>query len=151
MARSPTPVVLAVVERDGDYLLVERDRGDFHGYWGFPGGKMEQDEHVGKAVERETAKETGLPAQFQGLRCTVSEFVKKRRSTKHVLIHVCDVTVRNEGELRGDADWFSEPELAELDTVPSLIPILDADAPYLESRIELHDDRYELTAFGPPD
>lgn len=58
----------AVIEIDGEVLLLERDHAPFEGYWVLPGGLVERDETAQEACIRETNEEVGLAV-------TVEEFV----------------------------------------------------------------------------
>lgn len=51
------PVVRAVIEQDGKYLLVRNKGADF---WCLPGGRVEDDESVVDALIREMIEETGV-------------------------------------------------------------------------------------------
>ncbi len=51
------PVVRAVIEQDGKYLLVRNKGADF---WCLPGGRVEDDEPVVDALIREMIEETGV-------------------------------------------------------------------------------------------
>lgn len=56
----PLPSTHALV-RDGErFLLVQRKRPPFEGYWGLPGGGVELGETVSEALRREVREETGL-------------------------------------------------------------------------------------------
>lgn len=50
----------AVIELDGEVLLLERNHPPFQGYWVLPGGFVEQDETAREACVRETKEEVGL-------------------------------------------------------------------------------------------
>ena len=39
-------VVIGVAEQDGKILLIKRERGDFVGLWGLPGGKVEEGDYA---------------------------------------------------------------------------------------------------------
>ena len=63
---------------EGRVLLIQRsDKGDMAGYWGIPGGKIEDGETAAKAAARETLEETGYRVGDPGsVLCTrVSEDV----------------------------------------------------------------------------
>ena len=46
-------VGIGVITKQDKVLLIKRERGDFVGLWGLPGGKVEECEHIDKAIERE--------------------------------------------------------------------------------------------------
>lgn len=58
-------VAAAVVERDdGSFLLAQRPAGKVYaGWWEFPGGKVEADEPVERALARELEEELGLQVE----------------------------------------------------------------------------------------
>ncbi len=59
-----TPIGIAVVERDGRYLVGIRPAGKpLAGYAEFPGGKCESDESPTTCAVRECAEETGLAVE----------------------------------------------------------------------------------------
>ena len=60
-------VVLGLVEKDDKILLIQRERGDFVGLWGIPGGKVEECEHIDEAVKREMLEEIGINMKFEKL------------------------------------------------------------------------------------
>lgn len=49
----------AVVEHDGQILLIEYDDAQFGRHWGLPGGGMEPGESIHQALSREVLEETG--------------------------------------------------------------------------------------------
>lgn len=55
----------ALVECEGNLLLVRRKTAPWQGYWYLPAGYVEADEDPYRAVERELREETGLVAQAQ--------------------------------------------------------------------------------------
>lgn len=57
----------AIVEREGAVLLVRLSYGPREGRWTLPGGLMEDDETPEEAAVRETAEETGLIIELDGL------------------------------------------------------------------------------------
>ena len=51
----------ALIRPDGQFLLTSRPEGKpYAGYWEFPGGKIEKDESVLQALERELQEELGI-------------------------------------------------------------------------------------------
>lgn len=60
----------AVIDFDGEVLLLERDHSPFEGQWVLPGGLVEPGETVREACVRETAEEVALDVEaveFVGL------------------------------------------------------------------------------------
>lgn len=54
-------VALALVEREGRWLVARRSEGRvFAGLWEFPGGKVDSGESAASTAARETREETGL-------------------------------------------------------------------------------------------
>ena len=61
MADTPQPIGVAIVERDGRYLVGRRGtEGPLPGYDEFPGGKCQANEPPQACAERECLEETGL-------------------------------------------------------------------------------------------
>lgn len=56
----------AVVVRDGEVLLLERDHDPYEGEWVLPGGIVEPDETAREACVRETREEVGLDVEAVG-------------------------------------------------------------------------------------
>jgi mutator protein MutT len=66
-------IVIAVVERDGMFLIGRRAEGaSLGGYWEFPGGKLESGETPEGAAARECLEETGLEVRVTGAYPTTS-------------------------------------------------------------------------------
>jgi mutator protein MutT len=63
----PTSIAVAVVERDGHFLVGLRPPGvPLAGYWEFPGGKVKPGETPAQAAMRECHEETGLLVELCG-------------------------------------------------------------------------------------
>lgn len=66
--RQPKVAVLLIVEREVDgrkeYLVQERLKHPYYGYWGAPTGKIRWGESIMETASRELEEETGLSAQF---------------------------------------------------------------------------------------
>lgn len=85
-ADSVIPVVAAVVQRDGRYLVALRPGHKRHGgHWEFPGGKVASGETEADALGRELAEELGIrvrsvgPSLFRGRDGTSPFSVRFRR------------------------------------------------------------------------
>lgn len=117
----------AVVQQDGQVLLVRLSYGPRIGRWALPGGLCEQEESPEDAAIREIEEETGLQTEIEGL---LSVF---RRTTGPILV----VTYRARivgGDLRiapeevSEAAFFPADELPPVEEIawPSHIHGLDA-------------------------
>lgn len=66
--RQPKVAVMLIVEREADgekqYLLQERLKHPYYGYWGPPTGKVRWGESIVDCAGRELTEETGLHGQF---------------------------------------------------------------------------------------
>lgn len=94
--KTALPVAIAVVmnqELAGEILLIKRVRGAYVGKYALPGGKIEVNEHLSKAVLREVNEETGLNCSFKKYLGVVSELFYKNapgsNEPQHFLLHVC--------------------------------------------------------------
>jgi mutator protein MutT len=69
VADRPTRVAIALVGRDGSYLVRRRPEGTvLGGYWEFPGGKCEAGECPSAAAARECREELGMDVVVGRLR-----------------------------------------------------------------------------------
>jgi len=58
---SSTDVVVAIIKKDGHYLLAKRNKDKYMGLkWEFPGGKVEKDESFEEALSREILEELNV-------------------------------------------------------------------------------------------
>lgn len=65
--RNPIPAAGAIIQRDGNVLLVKRKYPPRVGDWCFPAGFMEYDESPVECCLRELLEETGLEIDITGL------------------------------------------------------------------------------------
>lgn len=125
MTERPVSVAISALVEDGKILLIHRERGDYTGLWGLPGGKIEGDEHIHQAAEREIMEETGIEADFDEHLAIVSEHLKENGEIlKHLILHICelepshtDFSATDEGDLK----WFDleDIESAKDKLIPS--------------------------------
>ena len=61
MIPPPLDVAIAVIEKEGQYLITQRLPNDsFGGYWEFPGGKVHLGETLEECLAREIQEELGI-------------------------------------------------------------------------------------------
>lgn len=129
----PAPIVVALIQRPfpnntSRYLLIKRKSGIHNGQWALVGGKWDFGEEMATSVTREVREETGLQAQFIGLRGIASERIAPADNEgmgAHFLLFVCALTApkgdaqeQNEGEV----NWLTAAEIDALHTEQAIIP-----------------------------
>ena len=58
---NPTSVVAAIIKRDKQYLIVQRNKNKHLGLkWEFPGGKVHENENFEEALKREVQEELNI-------------------------------------------------------------------------------------------
>lgn len=65
--RNPAPVGMAVIEHDGQLVLIRRSEDPLANYWAPPAGYVECGESVPQAVIREAREECGLDIELDEL------------------------------------------------------------------------------------
>ncbi len=99
------------LEKEIQVLLIRRARDPFRGFWALPGGFIEIDEPIERAVEREIAEETrltGLPFYFAGVFGAPGRDPRGRTiSILHVATLPLHITTQVQaGDDAGEATWF---------------------------------------------
>jgi len=113
----PIPVLAAVIERQGRFLLCRRPPQKRHGdLWEFPGGKIETDETISRAAARELKEELRLTVR------SVGEVLLKVPDPASGYL-ICFTTVETEGEPvlleHTELAWVERKSLLGLDLAPS--------------------------------
>ena len=119
-------IVVAGIESEKGWLLIQRRKGDYQEKWALVGGKMEFDETIKGAILREIYEETGLRVIWEGVRAIINERLKDKKTSeteKHFTIFLCSTRSDYE-ELRetdeGHLKWFSIDEIKKM--VNKIIP-----------------------------
>lgn len=122
--RSVTEVAVGILLRpDGSFLLTSRPTGKaYAGYWEFPGGKLEADETVEQALQRELKEELGVDVQV------VELWKDALVDYPHALVHLNFCKVRRwQGELQmreGQACAWQQLPVQVLPVLPGTVPVL---------------------------
>lgn len=113
---NPAPTTIAIIERDGRYLLLRRARMPYAGEWDAPGGFIDGGESPQQCVQREVLEETGLvvtAAELQGV--YPSLYGETGRRTLGIAYR-CELqrgTLQLSDE-NSQARWFAPQELPHL-------------------------------------
>jgi len=117
-----TQIGIAVVEREGRFLVGERTKGSvLAGYSEFPGGKVQGGEHPSETAIRECLEETGLHVTIRG------EYPSCRHPYDHGLLelHFFDCTARDpDPQPLAPFRWVDREQLASLCFPPANRDIL---------------------------
>ncbi|TFG10758.1 NUDIX domain-containing protein [Candidatus Heimdallarchaeota archaeon] len=110
-------IVVGSIEYKDKLLLIKRKRGDYQQKYALVGGKLDFDEGIQKAMQREIMEETGLTVTWKGIKAIINEKLKNKKNnstSKQFLIILCSteagsdvVKESDEGELR----WFSKEDI----------------------------------------
>lgn len=107
----PIPAVIAILEHQGEFLLVRRYNPPDAGLWGHAGGKVEWGESLAQAALRELYEETGLQAEAERLLAPLEVITSGADGDHHFVL--CPVVCNyRAGEPRAGDDvsevgWFS--------------------------------------------
>lgn len=113
------PVLAAVIERDGRFLVTRRLKGThLSGYWEFPGGKCDPGETHEACLARELREELGVPATI-GDEIVVTEHTYPERTVR-LHFRRCEIAGEPRPLLGQEMRWVSKSEMREL-------PFPDAD------------------------
>ena len=109
----PKVVAAAIVERNGQVLLVQRNVGPGVGLWALPAGHVNRGEVIEDAVQRETAEETGLIVKVD---CLVGLYSEPGNVIALAAYHVEVVggTLQADGHEVRDARFFDIGALPQL-------------------------------------
>jgi mutator protein MutT len=117
-------VAVALIERNGSYLITRRPRGThLEGYWEFPGGKRHPDETFEVCLAREILEEVGVEVSV-GEKVVEVEHVYPEHSVR-LHVYLCRLTRGEPRPLAVEEVQWARP--AEMDRC--LFP--QADAPIL--------------------
>ena len=117
-------VVAAIIIRNGEVFATQRGYGEWHGWWEFPGGKMEKGESPQEALKREIREELDAEIEVGDL----LETVEWDYPTFHLTMHcfVCSLVSEslhlNEHEA---AAWLSKDTLRSVKWLPADEGLLD--------------------------
>ena len=124
-------VVAAIIIKEGQVFASQRGYGEFHGWWEFPGGKMEAGESPQLALKREIREELDAEIEVKELLETVEWDYPNFHLTMHCFI--CNLLSEslhlNEHEA---ATWLNLENLRSVKWLPADEILLDKIGEYLK-------------------
>ncbi len=126
----PIPGVgVAVLNDDGELLIVRRGSGAAAGRWAVPGGKVEYGESLVDAARREVLEETGLQVEVGPVVWVGESIGPGDPPSWHFTLVDFAGTVRGgtltPGDDATDAAWVPLDQIAGFDVVPTMPALVD--------------------------
>ena len=115
-ADRPRVIAVAVVERDGRFLVQRREEEPFQGLWEFPGGKLERGESLEEAARRECREERGLDVDVLGL---LDVFAHAYPPPGPHVVLVCYLARPRSGSEPRGGRWVTLSELRSIEMLPA--------------------------------
>lgn len=126
------PVVVGILRREGKVLVAERPQDKpYSGYWEFPGGKIEANESVHDALQRELAEELGIDVRESSIWLTHQHDYPDKSVSLH-LMHVDHYSGEPTGCENQQLRWVNRDELFSLKLLEGNVVIRDALATLFE-------------------
>ncbi|HYN09237.1 MAG TPA: (deoxy)nucleoside triphosphate pyrophosphohydrolase [Vicinamibacterales bacterium] len=111
--REAIPVLAAVIERDGRFLVTRRLAGShLSGYWEFPGGKCNPGETHEACLARELREELGVEAHI-GAELIITEHAYPERTVR-LHFRRCEILGEPRPLLDQEMRWVSREEMRTL-------------------------------------
>ena len=121
--KEPRITRAVLVEKDGKFLLAERNKENYKGYWIIPGGGVQFGETIQDAAVREIKEETNLDAVIEKKGILIEKTDHKLNKNWVILPFICrvketKVTLDHENV---DFKWITKGEMGRLEFVPGVI------------------------------
>lgn len=121
---APLVVAIALIEREGKYLITRRLPEDsFGGLWEFPGGKLDPGEDLETCLRREIREELGIQVKV----VSRVQLVEHRYPNRLLMFHCFSCSIV-EGEPQpiecSDFRWVTPGELTGFEFPPASEPII---------------------------
>ncbi len=134
-------VVVAGIQKNDEWLLIKRKRGDYQKKWALVGGKMEFNEEIEEAIKREIEEETGLEVKFSGVVGFINErLLEDDEIKKQFLIILCKTEmtggIKKQTE-EGEVAWFKIDEIKKMKEL-----IIPSDYFMIEMLLKKNRDRF---------
>ncbi|MCX6708450.1 MAG: NUDIX domain-containing protein [Candidatus Woesearchaeota archaeon] len=122
----PRITAAVLVEKDGKFLLAERNKENYNGYWVIPGGGVKFGETIQDAAVRELKEETNIEADIIKQIC-YKEIINVPGNYHSVVFYYLAKPKNTEIKPKGDvsqAKFFSIEEIKKLKIAESVELVL---------------------------
>lgn len=125
---APQVAVGAIIQRDGELLMVKRAQEPAAELWSIPGGRVEAGELLADALRREVLEETGLSVEVGEL----AGILEVPGTELHYVILDYFVTISGDdttprpGSDVSDARWVPLADIATLECTPRFVETMKA-------------------------
>jgi len=121
----PFITVSAILEKDGEFILVKETKKIAEGLWNIPGGRLEHGENPIEGVKREVKEETRYdfePTYLLGIYSIVNKILENKFQ---IIPHIIDLTFigklldKDEKKLLDDVSamkWFKFEEIEKMNS-----------------------------------
>ena len=118
-------ITAVIGNRKGRFLVLKRNERAtaFPGLWSLPGGKIERNENVDEALQREVTEETGLKIKPGKIFLNDAAFTRPDGQTAKVFCFLCEVDNPDDLEVSGDFSDHKWITPQELKTMPHIINV----------------------------
>lgn len=148
MSKAEIVLVVSVsIMRDGKVLMVKENKPAVRNKWNFPGGRIEQGEHILEAARREAKEETGYDIELTG----TTGIYNFNSDTNHqvIMFHFIGETVGGILQIDGseimDCAWITASELL----IPGFIELRDAGVIKQITNNLITGKQYSLSLYHP--
>ncbi|MEF8833014.1 MAG: NUDIX domain-containing protein [Candidatus Thermoplasmatota archaeon] len=114
--RNPSLTVDGIVRKNEELLLIKRKKPPFKGSYALPGGFVEYNEPVEKAVVREVEEETGLKTEIESM---VGVYSSPDRDPRGHMVSTVFSLKKIDGRVKGGSD-AEKARYFEIDDLPDL-------------------------------
>ncbi|VVB81739.1 ADP-ribose pyrophosphatase [uncultured archaeon] len=122
----PRITAAVLVEKDGKFLLAERNKQNYNGYWVIPGGGVQFGETLKDAAVRELKEETNIDADIIKQIC-YKEIINVPGNYHSIVFYYLAKPKNNNIKAKGDvsqAKFFSIEEIKKLKIAESVELVL---------------------------
>ena len=127
--KAPLVAVIVVVSNNGKYLLMQREKEPFYGYWGFIGGKIEFNQYILECAESELEEETGLRCnlELKGLFSSKTQNNNELAYNHQIfIVKGTNPTGKLKKTREGKPEWVLKEKIKNLKTFPNVHLSIDA-------------------------